>query len=395
MTQVLPKKFPAANIFYHAASLVLFLIIRYDASMKRVFPKGAFLHFDNKDCEVIHMYSFKNDYSEGAHPRILQALMDSNLQQCAGYGEDVFCQKAAALIRQKCAAPNAEVHFVSGGTQANMLALHAPLRSFEAVISAHTGHINVHEAGAIEATSHKVCSINSPSSKLTPDMVRSVHSEHVTEMMVAPKIVYISNATEMGAIYTKTELSALRVCCDELGLYLYLDGARLGSALAASNGDLTLADIAALTDAFTIGGTKNGAIIGEAIVLTNPALQAQFRWHMKQRGAILAKGRLLGVMYQAALENGLYFDVARHANEQAARLRDGIMALGYTFPVPSPSNQQFALLPKGVVNYLKEKGYEFETERSGEEEDLIRFVTSWATPAAAIDTFLQDLAAYK
>ena len=338
------------------------------------------------------MYSFKNDYSEGAHPRILQALIDSNLQQCSGYGADVFCQEAAALIRQKCAAPNAEVHFVSGGTQANMLALHAPLRSFEAVISAHTGHINVHEAGAIEATAHKICAVNSPSSKLTPDMIRSVCSEHTTEMMVAPKIVYISNATEMGAIYTKAELSALRACCDELGLYLYLDGARLGSALAASNGDLTLADIAALTDAFTIGGTKNGAIIGEAIVLVNPALQTQFRWHMKQRGAILAKGRLLGIQFLELLKDDLYFRLAEHANAMAERLRQGILEQGYEIPIPSSSNLFFPILPNTVIRKLEEN-YTFEVDRAIDpDHTLIRLVTSWATPPEAVETFLTDLA---
>ena len=339
------------------------------------------------------MYSFRNDYSEGVHPQILQALTETNLVQTCGYGMDPFCEKARETIRGLCNAPEADVHFLVGGTQTNLLVINAFLDDFECVVCAHTGHINVHETGAIEATGHKVCTVYSEDGKMTPAMVDSVVKAHSSEHMVYPRMVYISNSTEIGTIYTKAELQALSAYCKEHDLYLFMDGARLASALTAPGNDLTLADLAELTDAFYIGGTKNGLLFGEALVVTADC--KRFRWHMKQRGAILAKGRLLGVMYQAALENGLYFDIARHANEQAARLRDGILALGYTFPVPSPSNQQFALLPKGVVNYLKEKGYEFETERSGEEEDLIRFVTSWATPPAAIDTFLQDLAAYK
>ena len=338
------------------------------------------------------MYSFRNDYSEGAHPRILQALCDCNLTQSPGYGYDSYCQEAADLIRTKCSAPHADVHFVSGGTQANLLVIHAALRSFESVIAAHTGHINVHEAGAIESTSHKVCAIPSPSSKLTPELVRSVYHEHVSEMMVAPKIVYISNATEMGAVYTKEELIALRRCCDELDLYLYMDGARLGSALAASGGDLTLADLAALTDAFTIGGTKNGALLGEAIILLNPALKSQFRWHMKQRGAILAKGRLLGIQFLELLRDDLFFQLADHANAMAERLRSGLLSLGYEIPIHSSSNLFFPILPNTVIKELQ-KEYAFEMDHTiDEEHTLIRLVTSWATPAEAVERFLGDLA---
>jgi len=338
------------------------------------------------------IYRFQNDYSEGAHPRILQALSDCNYIQSPGYGYDSFCQEAVELIRARCDAPTADIHFVSGGTQANLLVIHAALRSFEAVISAHTGHINVHEAGAIESTSHKVCAIPSESSKLTPDMIRSVCSEHSTEMMVHPKIVYISNATEMGAIYTRAELTALRACCDELGLYLYLDGARLGSALAASDGDLTLADLAALTDAFTIGGTKNGALLGEAIVLTNPGLQAQFRWHMKQRGAILAKGRLLGIQFLELLKDDLYFQLAKHANAMADRLRQGILELGYEIPIPSSSNLFFPIFPNTVIQQLQ-ANYTFEIDHAIDADNtLIRLVTSWTTPAEAVEAFLADLA---
>lgn len=339
------------------------------------------------------MYSFRNDYSEGAHPRVLQALTDTNLEQTVGYGMDPRCQSAAALIRDLCKAPNADIHFLVGGTQANLVVIGAFLQSYEAVIAAHTGHVNVHETGAIEATGHKVCTAYAPDGKLTPALVESVVNAHSSEHMVLPRMVYVSDSTEIGTIYTKAELTALRRCCDEHGLYLFLDGARLGSALTSPGNDLTLADIAALTDVFYIGGTKNGLLFGEALVLSNEAPKAHFRWHMKQRGAVLAKGRLLGIQFQAILEDGLYFDIARHANEMAFRLRDGVTALGYPFPVPSPTNQQFPVLPNAVIRQLEAKGYQFEAQESVDaDHTCVRFVTSWATPESAIDSFLKDLA---
>jgi len=338
------------------------------------------------------MYSFRNDYSEGAHPRVLQALTDTNLEQTVGYGLDPRCETARDTIRRLCNAPTAAVHFLVGGTQTNMLVIESLLQPYEAVISAHTGHVNVHETGAIEATGHKVCTAYAPDGKLTPALVESVVNAHSSEHMVHPRLVYISNTTEVGTIYTKSELEALRRCCDEHNLFLFLDGARLGSALTSPENDLTLADLAALTDAFYIGGTKNGALFGEALVMTAP--NDHFRWHIKQRGAMLAKGRLLGVQFQALLKDGLYFEIARHANEMAYRLRDGIAALGYPFPVPSPSNQQFPVLPNTVVERLQEMGYEFEIDHTVDEtHTCVRFVTSWATPVSAIDTFLKDLEA--
>ena len=338
------------------------------------------------------MYSFRNDYSEGAHPQVLQALTDTNAVQTVGYGMDPYCQAAADTIRRLCAAPDADVHFLVGGTQVNLVTIDAFLQSYEAVIAAQTGHVSTHETGAIEATGHKVCTVESPDGKLTPALVESVLAQHNgTEHMVLPRLVYISDTTEIGTIYTKAELTALRRCCDAHGLVLYLDGARLGSALTAPGNDLTLPDLAALTDAFTIGGTKNGALFGEALVLTHPL--PHYRWHMKQRGAVLAKGRLLGIQFQALLEDGLYFDLARHANQLALRLRDGIAALGYPFPVDSPSNQQFPVLPNAAVQKLQELGYEFEIDHVVDaDHTCIRLVTSWATPESAMESFLRDLA---
>ena len=338
------------------------------------------------------MYSFRNDYSEGAHPKVLQALTETNFEQTVGYGLDPKCAEAAALIRELCRAPEADIHFLVGGTQTNLVVIDALLHPYEAVISAHTGHVNVHETGAIEATGHKVCTAFSPDGKLTPAMVESIVNTHSSEHMVHPRLVYISNTTEVGTLYSKSELTALRKCCDQHGLLLFLDGARLGSAMACPENDLTLADLADLTDVFYIGGTKNGLLFGEAVVMTTPC--DHFRWYMKRRGAILAKGRLLGVQFHALLKDGLFLELAAHANAMAYRLRDGVAALGYPFPVASPSNQQFPVMPNSVVEALQAKGYEFEIDHPVDEtHTCIRLVTSWATPESAVEAFLKDLAA--
>ncbi len=334
------------------------------------------------------MYSFRNDYSEGAHPKVLQALTETNLEQTRGYGLDPRCQKAADLIRSLCAAPEADVHFLMGGTQANLTVIEALLKPYEAVLSAHTGHIHVHETGAVEATGRKILPLKSADGKVTPATIESVAELHGDEHQVKPAMVYISNTTEVGTVYSREELSALRQCCDQHGLLLFLDGARLGSAMAC--GDLTFPDLAALTDVFSIGGTKNGALFGEAVVLPTP--RKDFRWYMKRRGAILAKGRLLGVQFQALLEDDTFLSAARHANRLALRLRDGVAALGYSLPLPSPSNQQFPVLPNDVVEQLRDMGYAFETDHTVDAgHTCIRLVTSWATPEQAVEDFLWDL----
>lgn len=336
------------------------------------------------------LYSFRNDYSEGANPEILQALEQTNLRQSCGYGTDPICEAARARIRDLCNAPEADIHFLVGGTQANALVIESLLRPYEAAICANTGHINVHEAGAVEATGHKVCPVPSPDGKLTPSMVESVLKAHSSEHMVVPRLVYLSDTTEVGTLYTKSELTALRQLCDVHGLYLFVDGARLASALTSPENDLTLADLAALTDVFYIGGTKNGALFGEAVVMPRP--HPAFRWHMKQRGALLAKGWLLGLQFLTLFQNDLFFANGRHANQMAFRLRDGIEQLGYPFPVPSPSNQQFPVLPNPVIAKLQEMGYEFEIDGIVDEQHTrIRLVTSWATPPSAVEDFLQAL----
>ena len=335
------------------------------------------------------MYRFTNDYSEAAHPDVLAALTATNLEGNFGYGLDGYCERAAACIRELCAAPDADVHFLVGGTQTNLTAVAAFLRPHEAVIAASTGHVCVHETGAIEATGHKCIAVACENGKLTPDDVRNVCAAHPDEHMVKPRLVYVSNTTEIGTVYTKEELEGLRAVCGELGLYLYLDGARLGSAIAAGGPDF--AELARLCDAFYIGGTKNGALFGEALVILNDALKPDFRWILKQHGGMLAKGWLLGVQFDALLRGGLYLDLARHANEQAQRLRSGIGMLGYAFACDSPSNQQFPILPDSVLEQLEG---DFHWEVIGHPAPgmtEIRLVTSWATSPAAVSAFLRRL----
>lgn len=337
------------------------------------------------------MYSFTNDYSEGAHPRILEAMMNANLTQNVGYGLDAHSLAAAGTIRSLADAPDAAVHFVVGGTQTNLLLIAAALRPYQAVIAAATGHVNVHEAGAIEGTGHKVLALPTTTGKLTPEIIAPCLAEHCDEHMVQPKLVYISDSTELGTVYTKAELEALHHFCRLHGLMLYLDGARLGSALTSAPNDLTLKDLAALTDAFYIGGTKNGALLGEALVIQKDSLKEDFRFMMKNRGAMLAKGFLAGIQFEELFRDGLFFDLAAHANEMAAILRDGIRKAGYSFVSDSHTNLLFPILPDELVDKL---GKDFTFERSQKPDGrhtVIRLVTSWATPEKAVRDFLAAL----
>ena len=337
------------------------------------------------------MYSFRNDYSEGAHPQVLQALTDTNLVQTCGYGVDPICDEARALIRTLCAAPDAAVHFLVGGTQTNMTVITALLASYEAVIAAHTGHVNCHETGAIEATGHKVCTAYSPDGKVTPEMVESVLAIHADgeEHMVAPKLVYISDTTEIGTVYTKAELTALRQCCDAHDLLLFLDGARLGSALTSPENDLTLSDLAALTDVFTIGGTKNGALFGEAVIMTVPC--DHFRWHIKQRGGMLAKGRLLGIQFGELLRDGLYFELGAHADRLADKIRCACVKKGYPFLVENTTNQVFPIMPDALLESWKDKYSYTNQGRVDESHTAIRLCTSWITSGEQVDILVNDI----
>lgn len=325
------------------------------------------------------MIHFRNDYSAGAHPAVLAALTETNLELTAGYGCDSYCETAANTIRELCNAPHADVHFLVGGTQTNKTVIAAALRPYEAAIAAHTGHICVHETGAIENNGHKIIHCPSPDGKLTPDMIRTVMNTHSSEHMVVPRLVYISNTTEVGTVYTKAELADLRGICKEYNLLLYCDGARLGSAMTIENADTTFADYAAFCDAFTIGGTKNGLLFGEALVVSGDSLRTGFRHCMKQQGAILAKGRLLGVQFEAVLKNDLYVTLAAHANRLAKRITDGLASMNIPLLAQSPSNQVFPIFANEVVEKLTEE-FTFEIqERVDDAHTCIRFVTAWSS----------------
>jgi threonine aldolase len=336
-------------------------------------------------------YSFYNDYSEGVHPSILELMAKTNFDQEAGYGNDSLCREAEGLLMAAIANPQAAIHFVSGGTQANQLVLASLLRPYESVIAANTAHINVHEAGAIEATGHKINLIATDDGKLSADQVLEVVAEHTDEHMVKPRAVFISNSSEVGTVYRKAELESLAAACRAHDLYLYLDGARLGSALTSREADFTLADLGRLLDVFYVGGTKNGALIGEAIVINNPALQKDFRFHLKQRGALLAKGRLLGVQYVGLFRENLFFELARHANAMAERLIRGIRKLHFSFLTESTTNQIFPIFPDGLIAELQQLYGFYTWARTGPDFSAVRLVTSWATRAEKVDEFLQDL----
>lgn len=337
------------------------------------------------------MFSFKNDYSEGAHPRILNALIESNLVQEDGYGADHFTQQAIELIKEKLGNKEIDVHLLAGGTQTNLTAISAFLRPHEAAISASTGHIFTHETGAIEATGHKILSVEVEDGKLTATHVKEVLNSHPDEHMVKPKLVYISNSTEIGSIYNKEELKQLSQVCKEHNLYLFMDGARLGSALCSAENDLQLSDLPHLVDAFYIGGTKNGALIGEALVICRDSLKEDFRFHMKQKGALLAKGRLLGIQFLELFKDNLYFDLATHANNMAEKLRDEITKANVTFLTHSPSNQLFPIFSNALIAELQKK-YSFHIwEKIDEDHSAIRLVTSWATREEEVLGFIEEL----
>lgn len=332
------------------------------------------------------MINFRNDYSAGAHPAVLEALCETNMELTPGYGMDTYCQEASDAIRALCGAPEAQVHFFVGGTQVNKTAIGAYLRPWEAVIAAETGHICVHETGSVEQDGHKVIHCPAQDGKLTAEIIRSVLAAHSGEHMVVPRLVYISNTTELGTVYTRSELEALHSVCAERGLILYCDGARLGSAMDA--GDTSLADYARLCGAFTIGGTKNGLLFGEALVVTDAALFPFFRHCMKQQGAILAKGRLLGVQFGAVLRDGLYLDLARHANGLARRLTEGLHAKNIPLLVDSPSNQVFPIFPNETVERLeKQAAFEVQQPVDGT-HTCIRLVTAWNSTEEDVERFL-------
>lgn len=326
------------------------------------------------------MNSFCNDYSECFHPEIAKLLTDHYNETNIAYGEDIHSENATKIIRNLCDNQNAEVVYTQGGTQTNVLAISAFLRnSYEAVICAKTGHINVHETGAVEYTGHKVLTVPvGTDGKLTPDGILSVLKVHESEHMVEPKMVYISQSTEMGGVYNKKELEEISRCCKENGLYLFMDGARFASALTSKECDLTLMDIASLVDAFYIGGTKNGMPFGEALVILNAKASDHIRYILKNHGFMTAKGFVLGLMYEYALGSGLYFDMGKHANEKADAIRSVLKECGYKLYNEALSNQIFVILPTNLALELQEA---FRCNVDYQENNITtsRIVTSWST----------------
>ena len=341
------------------------------------------------------MFFFNNDYSEGCHEKVLEALIRTNLEQTPGYGEDHHCASAAAKIRKLCGREDLAVHFLVGGTQANLTVIAAALRPHQGALGAATAHINVHETGAVEATGHKVLWVPSDDGKITASQVAEVVEAHWAdasfEHTVQPKLVYISDPTELGTLYTLAELEALSRTCHEKGLYLFLDGARLGYGLAARGCDVTMEDLARLCDVFYIGGTKVGALFGEAVVIPNKELAQDFRYLIKQRGGMLAKGRLLGVQFDALMEDGLYFKIAERADAMADQIRASLQKAGYPLAVEGITNQIFPILPDKVLAELEKKYVFCPNGRIDETHSSIRICTSWATTQEAVDALCADL----
>ena len=339
------------------------------------------------------MIRFNNDYSQGAHPAVLKALAETNDTSYGGYGIDPWCEKAADEIKKHLACPDAAVHFLVGGTQTNYTGIGACLLPYQSVVCAETGHIHAHETGALEHVGHKILTLPAENGKLTAAQVAEVGENYRTspiqEHITQPRVVYISFPTEYGTVYTLQELKDIRAACDRYDMVLFVDGARMGYGLAAS--DVTLKDMAKLADMFYIGGTKCGALFGEALVITNPALKTNFRSHIKQNGAMLAKGWLLGLQFHALFENGLYFDICRRAVEQAQQIKDAFAARGIPAYIDSPTNQQFVILTHAQIRAL-EKNYVFELDHLVDaDRTCVRFCTSWYTTEEDIQALTRDI----
>ncbi|KDE62440.1 amino acid lyase [Fusobacterium necrophorum BFTR-1] len=323
------------------------------------------------------MLSFLNDYSEGGHPRVMEDLMRTNQESTVGYGFDRYCKEARSLIARKIKQEGAETWFLAGGTLTNLTVIAHALKPHQAVITACTGHINVHETGAIEATGHKVLGLPSENGKLTSKMIEDCLAYHEDFFFVEPKMVYISNTTEVGTIYSKKELMDLKACCEKNNLYLFMDGARLAYALGAEENDITWEDLGRYTDVLFIGGTKCGAMFGEAVTIIHEDLKKDFKYSIKQRGGLFAKGRLIGVQFISLLQENLYEEIGKRANEAARILRDGLKELGFISPYDSPSNQQFVLMTEEEFQKISSVVLCGVEGKWKDGRCRVRFVTGW------------------
>lgn len=334
------------------------------------------------------MLSFESDYILGAHEKVLEALVKTNSEMLSGYGNDVHTKNAEKLIKDACQAPDADVYFLMGGTQTNKTVIATVLKPFEGVIAPATGHVSLHEAGAIEYTGHKVIELPGKDGKLSEETVRSYlksfYADENNDMMVVPGMIYVSYPTEYGTIYSKSELKALRKVADEYGLKLFLDGARLGYGLMSYESDLTLPDIAQLCHVFYIGGTKVGALCGEAVVFAKGSAPERFRSLTKQHGAMTAKGRVLGVQFEALFTDGLYFEISKNAIDRAEEMKELFKSRGYEFLIDSPTNQQFIILSEDQMRRIGEKCRFCFWERVDDSHCAVRFATSFATTSDEI-----------
>ena len=345
------------------------------------------------------MIRFECDYLEGAHPAIIEALVRTNLEQTPGYGVDDYCESAKAKIRAAIGNENLAVHFLVGGTQTNLSVIAAALRPWQGVLCADTGHIAVHETGAIEATGHKVITLANQNGKITAEQIANFTDAHFAdsthEHMAQPGMVYLSQSTESGTLYSLKELQEISRVCRERNLFLYIDGARLGYALASVENDVSLCDLASLADVFTIGGTKVGALFGEAIVIANPLIDRDFRYTIKQRGGMLAKGRLLGIQFDTLFTDNLYFEISAHAMKLAVKIRTALREAGYAFYAESPTNQLFPILKDEELEALSNR-YSFSVwANAGEGRTAVRICTSWATSEENADALIRDLKALR
>ena len=341
------------------------------------------------------MIQFQCDYNEGAHPLILQRLTETNMEQTIGYGEDHYCTQARELIKQACENDNIDVHFLVGGTQTNTTIIAHTLRPYQGVLTAATGHINVHETGAIESTGHKVLSIESSDGKLTAAQIEEAMQAHLQEdgpeHMVQPGMVYLSFPTEVGTIYTHSELKAISTVCRKYALPLFVDGARLGYGLCSPKCDITFPQLTQLADVFYIGGTKVGTLFGEAVVITNETLKRDFRYSIKRHGGMLAKGRLLGLQFATLFTDNLYMQIAQHAIDEAMRIKVALQEAGISFLIDSPTNQQFPIFSNAQLEALSQK-YRFSIwQRIDEAHTAVRICTSWGTKSENVDQLIEDI----
>lgn len=341
------------------------------------------------------MIQFQCDYNEGAHPQILQRLAETNMEQTIGYGEDKYCEEARELIRKACDNSEIDVHFLVGGTQTNTTVIAHTLRPYQGVISAKSGHINVHETGAIEATGHKVLAIDSADGKLSAEQIEEAMLAHQNEdgpeHMVQPGMVYISMPTEVGTIYTSDELRAISQVCNKYDLPLFVDGARLGYGLCSPQSDLTLPLLTQLADVFYIGGTKVGALFGEAVVIRNERMKRDFRYSIKRHGGMLAKGRLLGIQFATLFTDGLYMHIAQHAIDQAMRIKSALQSKGIPFLIDSPTNQQFPIFSNSQLELLSQKYLFSIWQKVDDSHTAVRICTSWATKTENVNQLIKDI----